>query len=93
MITTVSVSKAAEKDLRRVPNHVARTLQLWVKDVRLRGVEEVRKTTSYHDEPLHGQRRGQRSIRLSRAYRAIYVVRRDATLEFISVQEVSKHDY
>jgi len=35
---------------------------------------------------------GQRSIRLSRAYRAIYEIQGD-TAAFVSVEEVSKHRY
>lgn len=46
----------------------------------------------YHDEPLKGRRAGQRSIRLSRAYRAIYEIRVD-DVTFVSVEEVNKHDY
>lgn len=46
----------------------------------------------YHDEPLKGARVGQRSIRLNRAYRAIYVIKNDG-IEFGSVEEVNKHDY
>ncbi len=57
------------------------------------GLEEVRKIPGYHDEPLRGDRQGQRSIRLSRAYRAIYVVKADGGIEFVSVEEVSKHEY
>ena len=65
---------------------------IWVAAVELDGVEEVRKVPGYHDEPLKGNRAGQRSIRLSRAYRAIYEIEKD-TIEFVSVEEVSKHDY
>jgi proteic killer suppression protein len=54
---------------------------------------ESRKIKSYHDEPLKGTRKGQRSIRLNKAYRAIYIEKNNGTLEFIEVQEVSKHDY
>lgn len=46
----------------------------------------------YHDEPLKGDRIGQRSIRLSRAYRAIYEIRGD-TAAFVSIEEVGKHRY
>jgi proteic killer suppression protein len=53
----------------------------------------LRKLPGFHDEPLKGRRKGQRSIRLSRMYRAIYVVKRDGSLEFVSVEEVSKHEY
>ena len=34
----------------------------------------------FHDEPLRGQRHGQRSIRLNRAYRAIYVISSDGSI-------------
>ena len=37
----------------------------WIEDVGHRGLSEVRKLPGYHDEPLHGVRKGQRSIRLS----------------------------
>jgi hypothetical protein len=61
------------------------------------GLEEVRRIPGYHDEPLRGDRAGQRSIRLSRSYRAFYIVchrqEEDQTLEFVSVEEVNKHDY
>lgn len=57
-----------------------------------RGLEEVRKVPGYHDEPLKGQRAGQRSIRLSRAYRAIYEIKSDG-VEFVLVEEVNKHEY
>jgi proteic killer suppression protein len=54
----------------------------------------VRKVPGYHDEPLTGDRTGQRSIRLSRAYRAFYVIERDAVrVEFVHVTEVNKHEY
>ena len=57
------------------------------------GLEEVRKVPGFHDEPLKGDRKGQRSIRLNRAYRAIYVANKGGTVEFVSVEEVNKHDY
>ena len=65
---------------------------IWVTAVELDGLEVVRKAPGYHDEPLKGTRAGQRSIRLSRSYRAIYEVKRGA-VQFVSVEEVSKHDY
>ena len=65
---------------------------IWVEAVEQDGLEEVRKIPGYHDEPLKGDRAGQRSIRLSRAYRAIYEIEQDVA-QFVSVEEVSKHDY
>lgn len=77
----------------KMPQHVALKLALWTNAVQTRGLEEVRKIPGYHDEPLHGDRRGQRSIRLSRDYRAIYVIKNNEEVEFILVEEVTKHDY
>ncbi len=93
MIHTVELSRHAQKQLRKVPQHVAGKLLEWVLAVEVRGLEEVRKVPGFHDEALAGQRKGQRSIRLSGAYRAIYVIRRAASVEIARVEEVSKHDY
>ena len=93
MIHTVVLSRRARKDLRSAPGHVATKLLYWVGEVETNDVEKTRKQTGFHDEPLKGRRRGHRSIRLSRAYRAIYVIHQNGALEFVSVEEVSKHDY
>jgi len=93
MIRIVEFAPAVEKQLRKAPKHIVRKLQLWVYDVEKIGLEVVRKIPGYHDEPLKGERKGQRSIRLSRSYRAIYEVRSDHRLEFIRIEEVTKHDY
>jgi len=47
----------------------------------------------YHDEPLKGDRRGQRSVRLNRAYRVIYEENDQGDIVVILVLEVSKHGY
>jgi len=94
VIDIVLLSKRAQKDLKIVPIHIVRKLDGW-KD----GLEEVRKIPGYHDEPLKGERAGQRSIRLSKSFREIYTVRQDATAErtyivkFVLIEEVTKHDY
>ena len=93
VIRRVRLSRRAQRDLGSVPRHVAIKLWAWAADVEARGLDEVRKVPGFHDEPLKGKRKGQRSLRLSRAYRAIYVIRRDATIEFVSVEEVTKHGY
>ncbi|MCC7385544.1 MAG: type II toxin-antitoxin system RelE/ParE family toxin [Deltaproteobacteria bacterium] len=93
MIVRVVLTKRAQRDTRGLPHHVVDKLATWVKAVQLRGLEEVRRIPGYHDEPLRGERRGQRSIRLSLQYRAIYRVQNDGRVEFVSVEEVHKHDY
>jgi proteic killer suppression protein len=52
----------------------------------------VRKVPGFHDEPPKGDREGQRSIRLSQAYRVIYVVV-SGTAKFVRIEEVNKHRY
>ncbi len=83
----------ARKQLRKLPRHIVENLAGWVDDVETRGLEAVRKIPGYHDEPLHGDRQGQRAIRLSRAYRALYVVKEDEVGPFLWIEEVSKHAY
>jgi proteic killer suppression protein len=93
MIRRVEVTRRAEKQARRLPVHVSEKLWAWVYLVMEIGLEEVRKIPGFHDEPLVGRRRGMRSIRLSRAYRAMYRLVRDGNIELVSIEEVSKHDY
>jgi len=93
VIRLVFISKLAQRQIRKVPQHVAVKLAAWAEAVEHDGLEEVRKIPGFHDEPLRGQRKGQRSIRLSQAYRAIYEIRADGTIDFVSVEEVNKHDY
>jgi len=92
MIVRVEITKLAEKQLRKLPRHIVDNLMIWVAAVEHDGLDEVRKVPGYHDEPLKSKRSGQRSIRLSRAYRAIYEIKED-TARFVSVEEVSKHEY
>jgi len=92
VITTVVVTKAAEKDLRRLPKHVRVNFFTWLDAVAVEGLESVRKVPGYHDEPLAGARKGQRSIRLSKGYRAIYRIE-GSTAKLVRVLEVNKHEY
>ncbi len=57
------------------------------------GLEEARKIPGFHDKTLGGSRQGQRSIRLSQAYRAIYEIDTDAAGELARVKEVTNHEY
>ena len=94
MITAVHLDRAVIRALPRLPRHVAVKLLGWIAAVETFGLETVRKTPGYHDEPLKGRRAGQRSTRLSRAYRAIYAIDQNAVrIEHVRVIEVHKHDY
>lgn len=81
------------KSLRKLPQHVVTRLLAWAQSVELKGIREVRKLPGYHDEPLKGERIGQRSIRLNKAYRAIYTEEHDGTINLIFIEEVNKHEY
>lgn len=87
------LAKQAKRDLTKVPVYIVRKLMLWVDNVENAGLGEVRKIPGYHDELLKGNRAGQRSIRLSKAYRAIYIIGQEGKVEIVNVLEVSKHDY
>ncbi len=92
-IFNVKLSRKALKDLKKVPLYIAIKLQSWIESVGYSGLSEVRKISGYHDEPLKGNRDGQRSIRLSRGYRAFYIIEKDAKITFVEIIEVNKHDY
>lgn len=93
IIHHVILSEKLKKHLRKRPVHIINKLMSWVEAVNTDGLNEVRKTPGYQDEPLHGKRRGERSIRLSRAYRAIYLEKSNGEIEFVEVLEVNKHEY
>lgn len=45
------------------------------------------------DEPLKGNQKGQRSVRLNRAYRVIYGETESGNIILVGVLDVSKHEY
>jgi proteic killer suppression protein len=91
-MTKIELIKVKKK-LTKLPIHIVRNLQRWALQVESVGIDRVRKISGYHDEPLKGRRFGQRSIRLSKSYRAIYVEYDRHKIHIVSVEEVSKHDY
>lgn len=90
-LTKVVITRFAEKQVLKLPSHIAEALQYWTETVQLLGIRETRKLPGYHDEPLKGARKGQRSVRLNRSYRVIYL----ETVQGIEVTviEVNKHEY
>jgi proteic killer suppression protein len=89
----IKVTKLAQKQLVRVPPHIAIKFEYWCDLIRSIGLREARKYKGFHDEPLQGARFGQRSVRLSKAYRAIYRILNSGELELIEILEVNKHEY
>jgi toxin HigB-1 len=89
----INISKKAQKDLKKVPQHIVKNFQRWALLVEDVGLVEVRKIKGFHDEPLTGDRTGQRSVRLSKAYRLFYVAMPDEKINVVNVLEVNKHEY
>ena len=92
MIKLVQLTANAKRDLEKLPSHIIVKLMAWIDDIENRGLDEVRKIPGYHDEPLKGKRKGEHSVRLSKSYRAIYKIKKLKN-DFVSVGEVSKHEY
>jgi len=87
----VKLTKVADKQ--KCPKHIQIKFDYWVDLVITTGLREVRKYRGFHDEPLQGTRWGQRSVRLSKAYRIIYREFKGLRFEVIEVIEVNKHEY
>ena len=82
-----------QRELKKLPGQIRNKLLAWARLVESKGLPEARKVPGYHDEHLKGKRRRQRSIRLSRSYRAIYQEETDGRLSIVSILEVNKHEY
>lgn len=89
----IVLAKLAEKQFQKVPSYIQKSLRIWMRSVLTNGLNKTRRISGYHDEPLKGNRTGQRSIRLSRSYRAIYEEYPDGRITLIVILEVNKHDY
>lgn len=92
VIKIVEVSINVKKNLHNIPLPIKKKLFTWVAAVEERGLYEVRKIPGYHDEPLKGDREGQRSIRLNKKWRAIYRIM-NKKIQFLLIEEVTPHDY
>lgn len=89
----VTWSRRVEKQLDRIPEHIVSKFRAWAIAVEAEGLLAIRKLPGFHDEPLRGDRQGQRSIRLNKAYRVIYVEGHNGDLQIVEVIEVNKHEY
>ena len=89
----VFASKTFEKQLRRLPEQIKAAISIWIQSVEEEGLREVRKLKGYHDEPLKGDRKGQRSVRLNRAYRLIYTEDKAGQITIVTLLEAHKHEY
>jgi proteic killer suppression protein len=80
----VTFHKKVTKSLEKLPSFIIDSLKYWVRIVEMQGIYKTRKIPGYHDEPLKGERSGQRSI---------YKIADNKEVELIEVIEVNKHEY
>lgn len=92
METVVIITRIARKGLTKAPRHIQDKLKTWVLTVQQFGAAAARKLPAYHDEPLKGERQGQRSIRLNKQWRAIYTEDNNQQIT-LTLLEVTPHDY
>lgn len=89
IIEKVTFTPKGLKDSKKLPGHILDRLLTWIELIETDDLLETRKIRGFRDEALKGKRLGQRSIRLNKAYRAIYSIKD----KIIVIEEVNKHDY
>ena len=79
------------KELGQLPIQILKRYEKWKDIVRIAGPKGLRLIKGFHDEALHGERRGERSCRLSNQYRLIYKVVFQEVI--VLVVDITAHDY
>jgi proteic killer suppression protein len=51
VVTQVTLTKSAEKDIRKLPRNIQEALLTWITQVSTQGLVNTRKISGYHDEP------------------------------------------
>ncbi len=80
-----------KKVCRKLPRPIVKKYELWKDIVFRHGPEKLKEFPGFNDEKLKGERKGERSSRLSRRYRVIYSVQHDVLTVF--VLEITPHEY
>ena len=96
MITTeIEITNKAEKDLKKAPALIRDKAISWMSEVTINGLQATRQNSGLHDEPLGGERTGERSIRLNRRWRLFYTEKtlNNKTVLLITILEVNTHVY
>ena len=75
----------------RLPEQIVKKYELWKNIVFRHGPDKLKEFSGFHDEALKGERKGQRSSRLSLHYRVIYSVVQDVITVY--VLEITPHEY
>jgi proteic killer suppression protein len=87
----VKEHKGVKKACSKAPDAVLKKYELWKSLVFRHGPEKLKEFPGFHDEKLMGNRRDQRSSRLSLQYRVVYSVDRGRVT--VLVLEITPHKY
>ncbi len=79
------------KQCLKLPLTTVKKYELWKNIVFRHGPEKLKEFPGFHDEKLKGERKGQRSSRLSNQYRVIYTVERE--IGTVLVIDITPHKY
>ena len=91
-MTQVDISKV-RKQLRKVPVEVRVKFQQWILFLETKGLLEAQKFPGFRDHSLKGDRKDQRSVYLTKKWRAVYTTDKEGKVNLVIVQEVMPHDY
>lgn len=91
MVTKITYSRIFEKQIEKIPLNLQIKVRFWANEVQRLGINELLGNRAFRDEALKGKRKGQRSIRLNKAYRLIYEIEEKNV--HIHILEVNKHEY
>lgn len=84
----VVFTKDSLKSYLKIPANLRNKIDTWIDLVETRGINKARESPGYKDHRLVGDRVGQRSIRLNRTWRLVYVEKED-----IIIVEIHAHKY
>jgi len=90
----VVISRVAQKQIVKIPFELIEVIQKWILTVETIGIENTRKQggKGLHDEPLKGELKGLRSIRLNRSWR-LYYKEIEGIPKIVSIERIDKHKY
>jgi proteic killer suppression protein len=57
-MSRIKINKKDQKQIKKLPDHIVTKLRAWAEQVEIYGIFKTRENPGYHDEPLHGNRKG-----------------------------------
>jgi mRNA-degrading endonuclease RelE of RelBE toxin-antitoxin system len=91
MIWKILEHKSLAKTMAKLPGHIVKKYELWKRLIVLNGPTILKTFPGFQDEALQGERKWQRSSRLSLKYRVIYRLENDEVKVYVI--EITAHKY